>query len=185
MRLGVDVDDVLFDWSNRAHLACLEAGITNGKQITQWGFQDDYGVTSDVLWDVLYRAYVRGMLNEQPIDGARSALEILQRTGHTIHIVTARGFEGHLGGFVRRETAAWLHDYEIPHDSLTFTKDKTLVAVDVFVDDGPKNVTALEAAGIPTYLMDAIHNQGFEHHARISSITEFATAILLKGAVAA
>lgn len=179
MRLGIDVDDVLFPWSKVAHDMCELAGITNGKVITQWAFQHDYGCTSEVLWAVLHDAYRLGMLlDTPPIEGAAEALAALRAAGHSIHIGTARGFEGELGSLVRRDTAEWFHRFGLEHDSLTFTKDKRVLAVDVFADDGPQNLSLLQDAGVYTYLVDSIHNQQAEHPRRVLSIIEFADAIL-------
>lgn len=46
------------------------------------------------------------------------------------------------------------------------------------VDDSWKNVQALTAAGVPTWLVDAPHNQDADHPTRVPSIVEFAEAIL-------
>lgn len=178
MRIGVDVDDVLFPWSARAHAACQKAGITNGKAITQWAFYKDYGCTHDELWEVLHEAYRGGMLRGKPMESAALALDILRDLGHTVHIVTARGFEGPLAELVRAETVAWLEDWGIPHDSLTFVKDKSVLRLDVLADDGPKNITSVEEAGITGYLVDSIHNQDFDHPRRVANIIEFAAEIL-------
>ena len=50
--------------------------------------------------------------------------------------------------------------------------------VDIAVDDGMHNVTALHAAGTPVALMDAPHNQTADHHWRVANMTEFADAVL-------
>lgn len=179
MRLGIDIDDVLFPWSTLAHKACEAAGITNGKTITQWAFHKDYGCTSEELWEVLHAAYRDGMLlNSAPTRKAALALCRLRSAGHSVHLVTARGFEGPLASLVRQHTVEWLREWYIEHDSLTFAKDKTVMRLDVAIDDGVKNVVALESAGVPTYLVDTIHNQEFEHPRRVLSINEFADAIL-------
>lgn len=185
MRLGIDVDDVLFPWSTRAHEACVAAGITNGNPITQWAFYKDYGCTHDELWDVLHQAYEGGMLRTAPMPSAALALDILRDAGHSVHIVTARGFEGPLAELVRAETVAWLYDWGIPHDSLTFTKKKSLLALDVLADDGPKNIIEVEGAGTVGYLIDSIHNQDFDHPRRVPHIIEFAAEILRAGEAAA
>lgn len=150
MRIGVDIDDCLLGWSDLAHAACEAAGITGGNAITRWEFHEDYGVSREALWDVLFAAYEDGMLvDHPPYEGVAAILTALQDVyGHEVHLVTARGFEGrHLSRLVRSDTAEWLECYNIPHDSLTFAKDKTLLNVDAFIDDSPANCAAMVDAG--------------------------------------
>jgi 5'(3')-deoxyribonucleotidase len=178
MRIGVDVDDVLFPWFDLAHAACERHGITNGRHPAQWQCWLDYGCTKEEWLFVMERATLDGTLyNGDPYPGAIEALSDLADAGHTLHIVTARGFFQH-GDLIRRHTVEWLRDHDVPHNSLTFTKDKTFVRTDVFVDDSCKNVCELEAAGIPTWMVDAPHNQDVTDHRRVASVREFADVIL-------
>lgn len=178
MRIGVDVDDVLFDWFGRAHAACEQAGITNGQHPAQWQCWLDYGCTETEWLAVMEQATLDGSLYiGDPLPGAIDALRDLEGAGHTIHIVTARGFSAH-GDLIRRHTVDWFREWDIPHHSLTFSKRKTLVQVDAFVDDSCKNVCELEAVGIPTWMVDAPHNQHVTDHRRIAHIREFADIIL-------
>lgn len=178
MRVGVDVDDVLFPWTEYAHEAALEAGITNGGTPTRWGFHEDYGITADELWSVLFEAYNDGMLLRPFYPDAASQLARLREAGHSIHIVTARGFEAHvdhgfLGKMVRIWTEISLDREGIPHDSLTFVKDKTFANVDVFIDDSLGNCRALQAAGIDAYLRDQPHNQSGPWTRRVDNLEHF------------
>lgn len=178
MRLGIDIDDVLFPWFDKAHAACEREGVTNGATPTQWAMYEDYGITLDDWLKVMERATLDGSLyTGEAYPGAVEALQSLADAGHTLHIVTARGFFQH-GDLIRKHTVDWLRDNNIPHDSLTFIKDKTFVRVDAFVDDSWKNVSDLVAAGIPTWMVDAPHNQRDEYHQRVPSVVEFAHAIL-------
>ena len=178
MRLGIDIDDVLFPWFDKAHAACERAGITNGVTPTQWSCYVDYGRTLEEWLAVMDAATLDGSLyTGEPYPGAVEALHRLKDAGHTLHVVTARGFFQH-GDLIRKATIEWLRDNDIPHDSLTFTKDKTFVRTDAFVDDSWKNVSELEAAGVPTWMVDAPHNKANEHHRRVASVGEFADIIL-------
>lgn len=178
MRVGIDVDDVLFPWFDLAHAACERAGITRGQTPAQWQCWLDYGCTKDEWLYVMETATLDGSLYAgEPYEGAIEALHDLVLAGHSLHIVTARGFFAH-GELIRRHTVEWLRDYGVPHHSLTFSKDKTLVRTDVFVDDSCKNVCELEAVGIPTWMVDAPHNQGATDHTRVANVREFADIIL-------
>lgn len=178
MRIGVDVDDVLFPWFDKAHAACERAGITNGVTPSRWECYLDYGVTLDDWLVVMKSATLDGSLyTGDPYPGAVDAMRALKDAGHTLHIVTARGFFAH-GDLIRRHTIEWFDANDVPHDSLTFSKDKTLVHSDVFVDDSWKNVSDLTAAGIRTWMVDAPHNQGNEHPFRVPTFVDFASIIL-------
>ncbi len=179
MRIGVDVDDVIFDWFGRAHEASEREAITNGRgRPSQWECWLDYGCSkADWLLAMEYATLDGTLYTGDPIPGAVESLHALRNAGHTLHIVTARGFFVH-GDLIRKHTVDWLRDHSVPHNTLTFAKDKTLVRTDVFVDDSWKNVQDLVAAGVPTWMVDAPHNQGVEYAFRVQSVVEFATAIL-------
>lgn len=128
--------------------------------------------------DVMEGGTLSGSLySGDPYPGAVEALERLELAGHSIHLVTARGFfqQGHL---IRSQTINWLTYYGVPHDTLTFAKDKTIVNCDVFVDDSAKNVAALEAAGVPTWMVNQPHNAHFIHRWRVDHVSEFVDAVL-------
>lgn len=178
MRILVDIDDVLFPWFHNAHTLCEEAGITNGITPSQWECWLDYGCTMDTWLQVMEAGTLDGRLyGGDPYPGAVNALQALHDAGHSLHLVTARGFFAH-GDLIRAHTVEWLATNAIPHDSLTFSKDKTFARVDVAIDDSVKNVVALEAAGVPTCLMDAPHNRKHSHRWRVTSVVHFAQQLL-------
>jgi FMN phosphatase YigB (HAD superfamily) len=79
---------------------------------------------------------------------------------------------------IREQTVDWLAAYDVPHDSLTFTKDKTEVPADVFVDDSAKNVAQLVAAGVRTWMVNQPHNADAVHNLRVDHVSEFVDAVL-------
>jgi hypothetical protein len=60
VRIGLDIDDVLFPWTDRAHAAAEAAGITNGAAITQWSFHnlDDSAANVRALRDQVHNRSV-------------------------------------------------------------------------------------------------------------------------------
>jgi hypothetical protein len=177
VRIGVDIDDVIYPWCKAAQEACERAGITGGNTITRWDFHEDYGITREQLWEVLEREYRRGMLMvERPIPGSVRALEMVIALGHEVHLVTARGFEPQNAEMVRSDTLWWLSMLEVPHHSVTFTRDKWTVPCDVYLDDSPKHVRALRNRGLHALLIEAPHN-GDAHdldHMRWPSLLDWA-----------
>lgn len=180
MRIGVDIDDVLFPWYDQAHVACTAAGITNGITPTSWYVHESYGCTLEEWIAALSAATLDGSLYRgDPYPGAVDALERLKAAGHTIHLVTARGLLQH-GELIKAHTYRWVADH-LAHvvDSLTFSKDKTVVPVDVFIDDNVKNYDAVEAAGIECWLIDRPWNQDTgDGRWRFSSFAEYADDLL-------
>jgi len=176
MKVGVDIDDVLFPWYDKAHAACVAAGIANGVEPTTWSPHEEYGRTLQEWLDVLEAVTLDGTLyTGKPYPGAVEALGRLHDAGHSIHLVTARGFLAH-GHLIREHTVQWLAEYAIPHDTLTFSKDKTIVTTDIFADDSERNIEALIAAGISCVLIDAPHNHHVEHY-RVPGIAEFVDVV--------
>lgn len=159
MRIGVDIDDVLYPWSDLAHALCEKAGITNGKTWTCWTPWRDYGCSEEQWLHVLSIATLDGRLyGGAPIDGAGAQVARLQDAGHSVHLVTARGQFVH-GSWIMKDTVTWLKSHAIGYDSLTFSRDKTLIPVDWFIEDNLDNYDALEAARGRPVLLNRPHNQ--------------------------
>lgn len=179
LRVGVDIDDVLYPWSAVAHELSLRAGLTDREQLpATWAPFEEYGCTADEWYAVLADGARTGELYfARPMPGAREALERIAAAGHTLHLVTARGFL-HNGHLIRRHTCQWLDAHRIPHHTLTFSKRKAVVATDVFVDDSEKNAHELTQAGVRFYLHDAAHNRHVDGFDRVANIAEFAERIL-------
>lgn len=127
MRIGVDVDDVLYPWR---------------EQSPQW---------DDIIGPVLKVA----LYEDAPYEGVCEPLSRLQAAGHTVHLVTARSHEGgRHGAHIRELTERWLQRHRVPHDSLHFTRDKPSVPTDVFLDDDLTNYARLDRAGVAVFLLD-------------------------------
>ena len=86
----------------------------------------------------------------EPISGSQDAIHKLKAGGHTIHIATDR----FVGEKAFGSTQEWLDKHGISYDSLTFTRDKTVVDVDVFLDDKPSHVDDLRQCGVRAFLLD-------------------------------
>jgi len=185
MKIGVDIDDVLYPWYDTAHEVCVRAGITNGVTPTQWDVPADYGCTLEEWIATLQGGTLDGSLySGPPYPGVLRSLERLVEAGHTIHLVTARGWLQH-GHEIKRHTVAWLREWEVPYSSLTFSRDKTILAADVFVDDSPTNYDTLWQAGLACFLIDQPWNQdvpAFFDGSRVLSFNHF-TELVMSGTI--
>lgn len=178
-RIGVDIDDVIFPWYGRAHRASERAGITNGIEPRTWYPYREYGCTREQWFAALAGVTVGDcwLYDGEPSPGAVVALTKLREAGHTIHLVTARGYLAN-GHVIRAKTAFWLEEWAIPHDTLTFSQDKTVVQTDWFIDDNARNVSAVWEAGSRALLVDQPWNADVPWHDRVGSIAEFAHIVL-------
>lgn len=187
MKIGVDIDDVIYPWADRAHALCEEAGITGGNTWTCWSPWLDYGCSKDEWLGVLSRATLTGRLYHQPpIEGSAAALGRLIDAGHTVHLVTARGQFVH-GPIIMADTVVWLREHDMPYTTLTFSKDKTVVPTDWFAEDNLDNHDALVASGSKAVLINRPHNQPgltadgqrrYCHRRRVNHIAEFVDLVL-------
>lgn len=154
--LCVDMDDVISDLASW------------GQQLKE--YRDGYEPGKHV-WDILEahkdEFYQDGRFrNMPPVDGAPTAMRTIKELGWTIVIVTARPQWQYKRLYA--DTLEWLDQHEVPHDHVLFNKDK-VEAVHThlapawpraFIEDHPRNATALADAGIPVLLFDRPHNAG-------------------------
>ena len=186
LNVMVDIDDVLFPWADGIHEKCRVAGLHDIETYTSWSMWEDYGVEKEAWLEVVDKATIDGFYQSAPYPHAVEALRSLRWwMGSTvaIHLVTARGMMAHADD-IRRWTVEWVEDFAVPHDSLTFTKDKVraqekLGRFDYALDDGAHNFEALLENGIEAYLLDRPHNQDVEAGDwRVYSVGEFVDIIV-------
>lgn len=82
------------------------------------------------------------------IQGAVASLQAIRELGWKIHIITNRGTSE--GATARnhkaiKNTLTWLAANDIPHDTLSFVKDKTAILCDVILEDAPHHLEAFIA----------------------------------------
>ena len=113
MRIGVDVDDVLYPWYASAHRVCSQAGVTNGIMPITWACYDEYGITFEEWQGVLSYPTLEGSLYlAAPYHGTRDALALLKNAGHTVHLVTARGTAPFWHGTeIKAHTYRWVAEH--------------------------------------------------------------------------
>ncbi len=99
-----------------------------------------------------------GILELEPVPGAREVLEQLKSQGKTIVLITARKIW--LYGRVEHETHQWLKKHGMLYDRLFFGADKVetlkrakLPPLEFFVEDDPRHALDMARAKIPTVLI--------------------------------
>lgn len=182
LRIGVDIDDVLYPFYDQAHLASISAGITNGITPSTWSPYTDYGCSDQEWFDALSGPTLDGSLYfADPFPGAVEAMQEMADRGWLLHLVTARGALAH-GELIRKHTIDWLHAHQIPFDSLTFSSDKTIVDVDVFIEDHPKNAEALVKVGRKVVLIDRPYNRECGWGTRAQSMADVPALLMAEDA---
>jgi 5'(3')-deoxyribonucleotidase len=183
----VDVDDVIVPWYETVDGHLVEAWGPRVHSTRPWSMWKDWpGRTREEWEQIVVHATLNGLYTHtEPFPYAVEALRRLHWYGHRIHIVTARGFMAN-GDNIRRWTHGYFETFAIPHDTLTFAKDKPGAQVelglqfDYAIDDGVHNFEVLHGAGVPTYLHTAPHNLSFDvpQGRRVASLWEFANIVL-------
>ena len=183
MRVGIDVDGVLYDFVGEL---AEYISATTGRPLselgppTTWDFYlEEWGYSKKEYHQFSEAAVASGsiFLSKDPLPGAKAALKRIRKLGHTVHIITARGF----GPRARPLTAEWLHIKKIPHDTLTFAYDKRVMRVDVFLDDKPANVDEMREIGCDAYLFDCGRKDQVGHPYLVSGWDEFLAIISAYG----
>lgn len=180
MRIGFDVDGVLYNWhdSVRQHLGLSEEQAPNP---TSWHFHESWGLTGEQFGEAVVGGIEAGIIFAvgEPMDGALEAFERIRAAGHTIHIVTDCGSFGP-PGVAQGARIKWLQDHGLTFDTITFGRDKAVADVDFFIDDKPENYVAMRDRGVSAYLLDQPWNQDFDAgYSRVHSLKEFVDLIVL------
>lgn len=168
MRVGVDLDGVVFSYVDALR---RDFGFTpdEAPDPFKWELWECWGMSAEEFQAKAEESYERHLFfRGEPYDYAIEGLQELKSLGHSLHIITARHHP-----VARRDTVAWLEEYGIDYDSLTFTEDKTCVPVDVIVEDNLDNAEACLAAGTKAFLFDRPWNQGDTEVPRVITMCDF------------
>ena len=182
MRVGVDLDGVCYDFaaSVREYL-CNHVGSHDPAVCTdpqRWEFYEDWGLDLSAFLDTFHAGVDAGVIfsHGDPHPNVAEAFSVIKSAGHSVHIITDRAIGS--PGASEAATAKWLHRHGLGFDSLTFSADKTVVDVDVMVEDKLSNSDALEAAGVTTYLLKREWNRhGWDGRRTVLDLLHFAEVI--------
>lgn len=177
MRIGIDLDSCVYPFPEAfRRYAGLEV-----RPAIQWNFFEDDGYTEPQFLAVLEEGVDAGYIFAvgDPIVGSVEALQELRRQGHTIHIVTDR----FVGKRSHANTELWLAHWKIPMDSLTYTRDKTILRLDAAIDDRPAHVDALRLVGCYSYLLDRGRTDQVGHRRLVADWPEFVRKVAQIGKV--
>jgi len=167
MRIMVDLDGVVYPFSDvflsYAGLPVMPA--------SQWGFYKDAGFTDETFLQKFVEGVDAGIIFAigKPIEGSLEGMAELRRRGHTLHLVTDR----FVGKRSQENTERWLIEHEVPYDTLTYSRDKTIIRTDAGIDDKPSHVDALRLAGCHAFLFDRGRSDQKGHRRIVSDWPSF------------
>ncbi len=148
MRLGIDLDGVICNWTKRAIQmlnARFELDLDECGESPHWDWIEENITKKQWAW--LWTAGVeRGMFATlELLPGAFSALQRLTRD-HRVFLITNRPQAS------RRDTIYWVSKF-LPFNfqGIVTTKEKWEIECDVYLDDKPENVQALRAHRFTSY----------------------------------
>jgi 5'-nucleotidase len=162
--LGVDLDGVCADYegafraSVARQLGCDPAALppqTVMDAYSEWGLSFpafEAAHRHAVLEDRIFRTMA-------PMPGVSAALWRLSDQGVWIRIITHRLLFNWAHETSAADTAAWLDEHRIPYRDLCFIGDKPHVGADVYVDDAPRHIVGLRAAGKAAIVFDQPYNR--------------------------
>ena len=149
--VGVDLDGVVADFYPRIReLAAEWLGVASADLaedvsygLREWGFTDED-------YCRFHRFAVRErdlFLGMSVVPGAPQAIRRLAACGIRIRLVTHRLYVDYLHASAALQTVRWLDAHAIPYRDLCFMEDKPAVEAHLYVEDSPRNIEALQAAG--------------------------------------
>lgn len=171
-RIGLDLDGVVYNFMDELKIALF--GSTKVSDPVCWEAWKDWNISKErfdrsMLFAVKYKKLFSA---GKPYDGALNFIRNMRMNGHTIHFITDRARWPE----ALTQTAHWLEEHKVEHDSLTFTKKKHLVETDFYVDDKPENCrdVAMHVPDTKVFLMDRPWNEGHnaDYYTRINDLKE-------------
>lgn len=180
MRIGVDLDGVLFDFAGslRRYLISIGRDDSTLCATKTWHFYEDWGYTLEEFIAHCDAGVDAGYVFSGPARSrAAQSVQMLKDAGHSIHIITDRAFGS--PGASQLATRIWLANHSIPYDTLDFSADKTIVPTDLFIEDKLENYDALDATPCQPWLVNRAWNHvpGGDDRRRLPDVYEFAQMV--------
>lgn len=181
MKIGWDSDGVLYNFTKAYHTWMnVSRGMTidvdsqpaTWNWFLEWQTIEQFKICMDEAVDA-GQLFWQGELYEPEIP---AIIAQLKAEGHENHLITHR-FSG-VTSCSKLATAHFYAENGVKFDSITYSKDKTVVKVDVFIEDNLDNYDALEAAGVESWLINRPYNLRKDNRRRVNSVKEFAEMFL-------
>lgn len=165
MKIGFDLDGVVYDFLScfREYVMKVRPDLeVEDKGSTRWEFYEDWGLSLGEFLNLMRDAAEAGHLytTQPPIEGIADVMYWCRNAGHSVHIITHRAEYG-----AKANTERWLAKWGVPHDTLTFSKDKHIVDADVLIEDRPENlIDWFSCTDKPGIIMEQPWNEEFRRY---------------------
>ncbi len=146
--LAVDLDGVCGDYVEAIRLSFSKRNNIPLEKLSkdvQWNFEE-WGITREEAVEFQKTATKEDKIfeNMNMINGANEAIKKLRDSGIWIRIVTHRLLFNRPSSFILQETARWLEKNRIIYDEICFLASKEEVFADLYIDDSPSVIEALQ-----------------------------------------
>ena len=180
MNIGVDLDDVIYDFTGTLQQWLLFRGYPATCPRISWAEPKEWGLNQEQFIQEIVLSINNGGLYYQGdvVDNAKEVLEKLIATNN-ITIVTSRANFVELPQKVKlglyQATLNWLQVNKIPYDNIIYIKDKSelIKKFDIFLDDKYTNYLKLKQTNTISLLFNTLRNQQYNVLERIHSWDEF------------
>lgn len=181
--LGLDLDNVCADYTAgfRKYVAEVQGrDESEYPNPTDWDFVqcEGWNIDSREHFEELHAGAVKsGMMRNLPeMEGCSEALWRLSDAGVYIRIITHRLVIKRLHLMTGVDTLEWLENSNLPYRDICMVATKVDVGADLYLDDGPRNILAMQQAGLECAVFDAEYNR-FLTGPRVSNWQEAETLI--------
>lgn len=178
--LGIDLDGVCYDFTDSFvyYLKTIDWFNSNGVPepddgyaAPKWDFFEDWGITGREFAALCDDGVDAGIIFNvgDPFPDCIESLNLLKKEGHSIHVITHRMF----GERSVHNTMDWINRHDLQFDSISFAEDKSIIGVDLLVDDYEGNWRTSLAQGIPCVIMDRPWNRHLLEAERVFGWQDF------------
>ncbi|WP_052667364.1 5' nucleotidase, NT5C type [Nitriliruptor alkaliphilus] len=180
--LGVDLDAVCADYESAFRASVARRTGRDPAELRPQTVMDAYsewGMSFPEFEDAHRRAVLEDRIfrEMEPLPGVSEALWQLSDEGVWIRIITHRLIFNGAHEVSAADTAWWLDHHRIPYRDLCFIGDKPDVGADVYIDDSPRNIAGLRAAGRTAIVFDQPYNRDLAGP-RVGSWSEITAFVL-------
>lgn len=182
LQVGFDKDGVIYDYTKAFHNYLRSSGIRPHlpedyvPTCWNWFKEDPINITMEEYLQI-HNQGIQDMqifwIGELLDSEIPFQMQRIIDAGHQLNIVTYR-----MGVSAEVATYKFLFDNKLPFSKVIFSKDKTVVDNDYFIEDNLANYDALEAAGVKVYLLNQPYNQEDDNRRRVDSVKEYVDIIL-------
>jgi len=161
------VQDFHENWAGyMVHAGYFEPERVDTSNQVAWSMAEHYGITEEEFDYYFEEGVEAGYIFCQgdPLPGSLETINKLFWAGHSIHFLTART----IGTKFAHNTLDWLHQHGFMYDSITFSYDKTIMDLDIVIDDHERNYKRITAAGKNAVLLDQPWNRHVKDAERTS-----------------